>query len=120
MLSFKERQNVLAVLRYFTIVNRFPARVEVQHWTVRPGTGKRWKDWLSKGWFALFTLHALYKILTLLHVFLFVPATPLYQIIIHSLMTAGSVTFGLWYYILYIEYADEFATLIRTTLRGNI
>ena len=120
MLSLKERQTVLATLRYFTMVHQFPAPVDVQGWTVRPGTGKKWKDWLSQGWFALFCLHGLYKILTLAQVFIFFVDTPLYQIILHAMLAAASMTFAFWYYIRYIEYLNDFASFVRITLTGNI
>ena len=120
MLNLQERQSILTTLGYVTMVNRFPARVDVQGWKVRPGTGNKWKDWMSKGWFALFGLHALYKILALLQAIIFLPATPLYQIILHAMLAACSMTLGLWYYILYIEYVNDFASFVKITLTGTI
>ena len=61
-----------------------------------------------------------YKTLTLLQVFLFVPATPLHHVILHAVVVTASLTLALWYYIIFIEYADDFALFVSITLTGNI
>ena len=100
--------------------NCFPVQVDVAEWRVGPGTGKMWKDWMSQGWFAFFTLHALYKLWTLLLVLLSDHATPLYQIILHAVLVGCSMTDVFWYYLLFIKYGHDFATFVSITLAGNI
>ena len=92
----------------------------MEDWTACPGTGKIWKEWMSIGWFALVILHCLYKNLRLLHVLIFVSGTPLHQIILHSVLAVDSMTVSVWYYIIYMEYADDFALFVRITLTGNV
>ena len=120
MLNLKERQNVLVCLRCFCTVNRFPVQVDVQDWRLSPGAGSKWKELLSKAWYFLFILHTVYKVLTLVQVLLFIPGTPLYQIILHAVMAAVCAMIAFWYYILYIKHAVIFAIVMRSTLTGNI
>ena len=120
MLTLKERRNVLVFFGYFCTMNRFPVQVDIQHWRLRPGAASKWKEFVSKAWYVLFILHAVYKVVTLVHVLLFIPGTPLYQIILHGVVASSCVMVAMWYYVLYIKYADVFAIFVRTTLTGNI
>ena len=120
MLTLKERLNVLVVLRYVSLYNWFPARVDVEEWRVRAGTGKMWKNCISRCWFALAILHSLYKSLNLLQVLMLVPATQLHQIVLHTTASVGSLTIAIWYYVMYVQYADDFAKFVSITLSGNI
>ena len=84
------------------------------------GTGKMWKDWLSQCLSVLYTLHVLYKIWTLLLVFLLGHATPLHQIILHALLAGCSMAQVFWHYHLFVKYVGDFATFVRITLTGNL
>ena len=76
---------------------------------------------MSKAWYILFILHTVYQVLTLVHVLLSIPGTPLYLIIFHAGMATISVMIAMWwYYILYIKHAVVFAIVVRLTFTGNI
>ena len=120
MLNLEERRNVLVFLQYFCTLNRIPAQVDVQGWRLSPGAGAKWKEFVSKAWYILYILHTVYQVLTLVHVLVFIPETPLYLIIFHAGAASISVMTSLWYYILYIKHAVVFAIVVRSTLTGNI
>ena len=120
MLAVKERQKILIFLRYFSAINLFPIQVDVKGWSILPGYGKAPKAWACKICCAIFAGHAMYKALSSIHVFLFSPAgIPLHQMVIHGEIAAVSGTFIHWYYVIYVECADEFATFLKMTLTGN-
>lgn len=87
---------------------------------VRPQRGKNWKFWICKVSYAIFTVHALYKLFRLVNIFLFLRGIPLHQTIIHAVLAADGVTFVFWHYWLYFKHADLNAAYVRMTLAGSI
>ena len=120
MLTVRERQGVLTWFRRFCAVDVFPVQVDIQGWKVQPGSSTKARSWASKAWYALFVAHSLFKILNLLYTLLFLRGIPLHQLIIQGVLASAAAAIVLWYYILYVKYADENAALVRMTLTGTI
>ena len=120
MLTLKERQEILNWYRRFSTFDLFPVQVEVEGWKVRPGSSTKARSWASKSWYALFVVDSFYKILNLLYTLLFLRGIPLHQLIIQGLLAIGGAGIVLWYYILYVRFADENAVLVQMTLTGAV
>ena len=120
MLNLKEKREVFKWFRRFSTVDIFPEQVDVQAWKVWPSNSTKLRSWASKAWYSLFVVHSLFKVLGLLHALLFLRGVPLHQVIIHGVLASTAMDYVLWYYVLYIKYADENAALIRMTLTGII
>ena len=120
MLNSTERQHVLAWYRFFSKVGALPVQVNVDCWKIRPGLTSAWKKLASRVSLGIFLTHALYKILTLAHAFMFGQDIPLYQLAIHIILAAISAMCSFWYYVLYIRYPDTFAAFARITLTAKV
>ena len=68
----------------------------------------------------MFAAHSFCKLLNLLYTVLFLRGVPLHQMVIHGVLGSAAAGYVLWYYILYLKYADENAALVRITLTGTI
>ena len=121
MLSPQECQQVLVFLGYFCKARLLPAEVCTEHWELsqRFHTAGR-SGLIPKIFYALFAVHGLYKVLSLVNVLLFATGIPLHEAMIHAVMAIDCVTFGYWYYVLYIKYAEVYAALLRMTLTRNL
>lgn len=117
MLTLEERQQVLVFLRSFCILKFLPAAVDVPTWGFRLNSTSLWTSWLS---IALFNVHVLYKNASLVYVLLYVPETPLHQLMIHTSLGTVAAGFVYCYYVLYIKNADVYARFVQMTLTGQI
>ena len=120
MLTRADRYRILTSLRLVCNLNPFPLEVNLQSCNVISGRDRKWKVWLCKVTYALFIIHACYKVFRLAKVLLFLPTTPLHQVIIHGVLAAAGVIVGFWHYWLYYKCADVMAAYARITLSGNI
>ena len=121
MLTAVDRYRILADFRLVCNVNWLPTDVNPESWDVRPERDQKWKLGLCKASFALFILHAMYKMFRLLNIVLFsASGIPLHQIIIHSILVADGVLFTAWHYWLHYKHADVHAAFVRITLTGRI
>ena len=116
MLGFKERFSVILFLRCSSIVNFYPIDVDSSSLKIRPGRTEGWKDWACHLSYTLVIFHAIYTTVRFIHVFLFIPEVPLHQLLIHGELTAAYIVMIYWYYVLFIENADEYTALVGITL----
>ena len=120
MLSLQERRQVLVFIGYSCKARLLPAQVSTQNWELRTHfhfAGQ--SGWIAKVSYALFLFQALYKILSLVYILIFIRGVPLHQIMIHTVLAIDYGTFSYWYYVLYIQHPDLYAQLLQITLTGN-
>ena len=120
MLTFKERAQVLKVIRYLSNFNVFPLRVDTQRWELCPGAGTLWRTLACTASYGLFLVNTGYKVGSLLYVPFFLQDTPLHQIMIHGNVAVAFLMITFWYYVLFIKHAGIHAKVFGMTVAGNI
>ena len=120
MLNQTERQGVLRLLRTFCTVAFLPLEVDVNSWELHPYIRPLWKKLLCRVSFALYLLHILGQILSLVNALMFMRGTPLYQIIIHGILASSFAVTSFHYYFLYIKYPGVNAAVVEMSLTGSV
>ena len=120
MLNSTERHQVTKFNSYFLIICLLPAKVDVKTWGFYPGCPTKWKDWACKLSYALFAVHALYKVARLLSGFLILQSSiPLHHVIIHLAVATAAAMAVFWYYLLFIKYPDVYLNIMKISLSGS-
>ena len=120
MLDQTERYRILKYFRFLSTAAFLPFEVDVSSWKIHPRLRASWKRLLWQMSFAIFCLHSLCQLLSLLHVLIFLRSTPLHQIIIHMTLACGYATTAFFNYLLYLKYPGINAAIARMTLTGSV
>ena len=56
----------------------------------------------------------------MLHVLMYLPGTPTYQLVIHMILAATYAVYSFDYYLLYVKYPEINAAMFGMTLTGSI
>ena len=119
MLDQPERFRILKNMRHLCIISFLPLEVDIKNWKIYP-CRSAWKKLVCHISFAVYCLHGLYQLLSLLHVLMFSRGTPLYQIVIHMIVVSAYALSSFWYYLLYVKYPETNAGIVAMTLTGSV
>ena len=120
MLDQAERYRILKFLRHLSTAAALPLQVDLSSWDIHSRLQPSWKRLLCRMSFAIYCLHAVCQILSLLHVLIFLQRTPLHQIITHMSLAFGYAVTAFWNYLLYVKYPEINAAIARMTLAGSV
>ena len=120
MLDQAERFRLLRYLRLFCTIGFLPLEVDVNTCEIHPCFQPRWKRRLCQVSFTICCSHQVCTILRLLNVLMFARGTPMYQIVIHIILTSIYAVISLMYYLSYVKEPDINAAVFRMTLTGCI
>ena len=121
MLTLRERWRVLEVIGFYSNLNLFPTKVDLQAWALVPaGYTTKWKKMVSKLSYPLLVLGSLYKILSLLYTLFFLEDTLFHQLMVHAEVAMAQSLAIFWYCTLQIKYPAEYCQYVKMTLTGNI
>ena len=121
MLTLRERWRVLEVIGFYSSLNLFPTKVDLQAWTLVPtGYTTTWKAMASKLAYPLLALGSMYKVLSLLYTLLFLGDTSFHQLMVHAEVAGAQSLATFWYYMLQIKHPAEYCRYVKMTLTGNI
>ena len=119
MLDQSERYRVLKSLRHFCTAGFLPLDVDLNSWEIQPCIQPRWKRLLCQISFAIYCSHTVCTSLRLLHVLIFLPDTPMYQIVIHMILASAYAATSFIYYLLFIKDPKINAAVFGMTLNGS-
>ena len=120
MLDQTDRYRILKYFRFLSTAALLPLEVDVSSWEIRPRLRASWKRLLWRVSFAIFCLHSLCQLFSLLHVLIFLRSTPLHQIIIHMTVAFWYAATAFFNYVLYVKYPGINAAIARMTLTGSV
>ena len=120
MLDQIERYRVLKHRFYLCTVGFLPTEIDISSWEIHPSVRSAWKRILCRISYATYCLHGVFQALNILRVFMSFQSTPLYQVVLHTILVYTYAITSFWYYLLYVKNPGTNAAVVRMTLTGSV